>query len=283
MAMIHNPLREERQHRRIQELIPWHVNGTLAAEERQAVEAHVATCPRCLDELTAAVEMAKAIQEVGEVAPSPHPVQLSRLFARIDAHEAGAVDSDAADTAAEAANASNVAKAANAANVADRKESANLIDAAAPTAAPSGSRFAPRLDFTPRRMRQLLAAELAAILALASILGWHLRAPVAPAPAVAATTAPTEYHTLSSDAPVVVAPGTAPLRVLFAEGATAARIQQILAGIRGQITAGPSPVGAYVVAVPAGPSADPVELVLAHLRAQPEVSFAERVAGSGVP
>jgi hypothetical protein len=218
--------------------------------------------------------MARAIQEAGEAAPSPHPVQLSRLFARIDAHPPGAVDSAAAD-AADAADAAEIAHAAEA-------------DGEGRKPAPFRSRFAARFDFTPRRMRRLLAAELAAILALASILGWHLRVPVAPAPGVspgapAAPAAPAEYHTLSLDAPVAVAPGTAPLRVLFAEGATAARIQQLLAGIRGQITAGPSPVGAYVVAVPVGPGADPVDLVLAHLRAQPEVSFAERVAGGGVP
>jgi hypothetical protein len=269
MAMSHNPLREERQHRRIQELIPWYVNGTLAAEERQTVEAHVASCGRCHGELTAAAEMAKAIREAGEVAPSPHPVQLSRLFARIDAHAAGAMDADAAD-AADAAEAAEVAPLGD----------GDIVDLEPPPV-PAGNRFAARFDFTPRRMRRLLAAELAAILALAAILGWHLRAPAAPAAGAAG--APAEYHTLSSDAPVAVAPGTAPLRVLFAEGATAARIQQLLAGIRGQITAGPSPVGAYVVAVPVGPGADPVDLVLAHLRAQPEVSFAERVAGGGVP
>ncbi len=279
--MPHNPLREERQHRRIQELLPWYVNGTLTAEERQAVEAHATTCARCHGELTAAAEMARAIRETGEVAPSPHPVQLSRLFARIDAHLASGVDADV-----DAANAVDAANTANTANI-----------AAHPTDTADGDggrkpvsfrpRFAARFDFTPRRMRRLLTAELAAILALASILGWHLHTPAAPAPgggaAPAAPAAPAEYHTLSSDAPVAVAPGTVPLRVLFTEGATAARIQQLLAGIRGQITAGPSPVGAYVVAVPVGPGDDPVDLVLAHLRAQPEVSFAERVAGSGAP
>jgi hypothetical protein len=232
---------EERQHRRIAELLSWYANGTLAAAERQAVEAHAGSCPRCQDELAASAELARAIQGAGETAPSPHPVQLSRLFARIDAHQ-------------------------------DTRRTA-----AAVSEAPLKERLAARFDLTPRRMGRLLAAELAAILALASILGWHLRTPAArPAPA-----SPTPYRTYSTDAPVAVAPGTAPLRILFAEGTTAVRIQHLLTDIHGQITAGPSPIGAYVVAVPAGPGADSVDLVLVHLRSQPEVSFAERVAGAG--
>ncbi|HEV7516702.1 MAG TPA: zf-HC2 domain-containing protein [Thermoanaerobaculia bacterium] len=238
--------REERQHRRICELIPWYVNGTLPAAERRGVDEHAAVCRRCQGELAAASEMARAIQSAEAAAPSPHPAQLARLLGRIDTHEA------------------------------ERTGTARPLGTGQALARPLYG-FAALLDSTPRRMRHLLAAELAAVLALASILAWHLRTPTSPAsPAPAAI-----YHTLSSDAPVTVAPGTVAIRVLFAEGATAARIQQILAGIRGQVTAGPSPLGAYVVAVPAGPGADPVELVLAHLRQQPEVSFAARVAGAG--
>jgi hypothetical protein len=252
-----NQAREERQHRRISELIPWYVNGTLEAAERQAVEAHAAVCPRCQEELAAAAQLAREIQEAESAAPSPHPAQLSRLLARIDAHEAAPTRSDAPGTAED-----------------------EVRSGAGQILARPRRPFAARFDFTPRRMRQLLAAELAAVLALASILAWHLRTPAAFSPNPPAASA-AEYHTLSSDTPVAVAPGTVALRVLFAERATAARIQQILAGIRGQITAGPSPVGAYVVAVPAGPGADPADLVLAHLKAQPEVRFAERVAGAG--
>jgi anti-sigma factor RsiW len=264
-----NQAREERQHQRISELIPWYVNGTLEAAERQAVEAHAAVCPRCQEELAAAAQLARAIQEAESAAPSPHPAQLSRLLARIDAHEAAPVgNADASDIPGRAAEGFG----SGVGGILARPRQSVWRQ--------SRRSLAARFDFTPRRMRQLLAAELAAVLALASILAWHLRAPavVAPNPPAAAAA---EYHTLSSDAPVAVAPGTVALRVLFAEGATAARIQQILAGIRGQITAGPSPVGAYVVAVPAGPGADPADLVLAHLKAQPEVRFAERVAGAG--
>ncbi|HTQ78896.1 MAG TPA: hypothetical protein VMM92_02785, partial [Thermoanaerobaculia bacterium] len=127
-----------------------------------------------------------------------------------------------------------------------------------------------RLAPGPRRLRQLAWAELAAVLLLAAALVWQHRSAAPPA----------LYRTLSSDAPVATAPGSAALRVLFTDSTTASRLQQILVGIRGQITSGPSPLGAYVVAVPAGPGADSVDLVLAHLRAQPEVSFAERVAGA---
>jgi hypothetical protein len=259
MGMETIATRAERQHRRIFELIPWYVNGTLAAAERRSVEEHAAGCPRCQAELADAREMAAAIQGAGEAAPSPHPAQLARLLARIDDHEA----ERAADAGTHRIAATASADAGN----------GNRVTLARPLRGFAG--FGALLDSTPRRMRQLLAAELAAVLTLASIVAWQLRAPALPA------TPPAVYRTLSSDAPVAAAPGTAALRVLFAEGATAARIQQILAGIRGQITTGPSPIGAYVVAVPAGPGADPVDLVLAHLRKQPEVSFAERVAGAG--
>jgi hypothetical protein len=239
--------REERLHRRVVERLPWYVNGTLAAAEWRSVDEHVASCALCRAELDAARELGRAVKSAEAFAPSPHPVQLDRLLARIDAYEAGALPG------------------------AEIEAIAKMEETEDPPGSPEerGRFFLP-----PRRMRQLLVAELAAILVLTCGLAWqrHLAAPAAP---------PALYRTLSSDAPIAAAPGTMPIRVLFAGGATAARVQEILAGIRGQITSGPSPVGAYVVAVPAGPGADPVEVVLAHLRAQPEVSFAARVAGAG--
>ncbi len=37
--------------RRIQELIPWYVNGTLTANERAFVASHIAQCASCREEL----------------------------------------------------------------------------------------------------------------------------------------------------------------------------------------------------------------------------------------
>src|SRR5262249_9170627 len=119
---------------------------------------------------------------------------------------------------------------------------------------------------TPRPMRRLLAAQLAAVLALAAILVWQLPA----------------YHTLS-DPLATPAPRAVSLHVVFAEGATAARIQKILTDVKGKIKDGPTQgrIGVCTVGVPAGPGDIPVDIVVHHLNSQPEVvSFAERVAGT---
>lgn len=80
--------RQERLHGRIWDLIPWYVNGSLPAEERRAVEDHLAGCLRCREEERFCRGTTEALQQAGEVAPSPHPVQLARVMARIDEAEA---------------------------------------------------------------------------------------------------------------------------------------------------------------------------------------------------
>lgn len=40
-------------HTEIQSLLPWYANGTLSEEEAIAVEAHLAECPECRDDLVA--------------------------------------------------------------------------------------------------------------------------------------------------------------------------------------------------------------------------------------
>src|SRR3954447_2080617 len=80
---------DERVHQRIWELPPWYVNGTLPDPDGERVEAHVALCRRCRDEVEACRQTAAAVKGQGEVAPSPHPVQLQRTLARIDELERG--------------------------------------------------------------------------------------------------------------------------------------------------------------------------------------------------
>jgi anti-sigma factor RsiW len=127
------------------------------------------------------------------------------------------------------------------------------------------------LAATPRAVRWTLAAQLGLVLLLAA--GLLLRSP-APPPAV--------YQTLSDPEPAVSAASAASaktgvrLRLVFAPGTTEQEIRNLLLGIRGQITAGPSSFGVYTVEVPAGP--DPLAGVLAHLRRQKQVSLAEPVA-----
>src|SRR6476659_2426307 len=75
---------DERIHQRIWELLPWVANGTLSDPERERVEAHLALCRRCRDEVETCRRTAAAVKSQGELAPSPHPVQLQRTLARID-------------------------------------------------------------------------------------------------------------------------------------------------------------------------------------------------------
>jgi hypothetical protein len=79
----------ERVHERTAGLLPWYANGTLADQERQAVEAHLAGCVRCQQELAECRSLQTALNTGEESLPSPHPVQLARLLTRIDAETPG--------------------------------------------------------------------------------------------------------------------------------------------------------------------------------------------------
>ncbi|HEX9942717.1 MAG TPA: zf-HC2 domain-containing protein [Thermoanaerobaculia bacterium] len=223
--------RGERVHGRIWELLPWYVNGTLSERERERVEAHLADCRRCQEEERACRRTAEAVKGAGEVAPSPHPVQLQRMLARIEESERE-----------------------------ERVRSGwwNL-----------GSPFRSLIEATPGPLRGALLAQVAVILMLVGVLVWQELHSAPPPPAV--------YHTLSDPVPAPAA--AVRLRVMFSPRATEREIRELLLGVRGEITAGPSPLGVYTVAVPAG--SDPVEVVLARLRSEPQVAFAERVAGEG--
>ncbi len=240
--------RREHLHRRVGQLLPWYANGSLAEAERRTVEEHLAACPACREELAACRDLARAIDGLGEVAPSPHPVQLARLMARIDAAPAAGPAWDEPSTSLRAL----------------------------------ARRWSALAAATPRPVRTLLAAQLAAVALLGVLLaglggfggpGGRVRPRELPRAAAAPV-----YRTLS-EAPARPAAG-AQIRLVFADRATAAEIHQLLAGVRGQIVAGPSPLGTYTVEVPSGRGADPLEVVLAHLHARREVSYAAPVAGA---
>lgn len=69
-------------HRETEELLPWYVNGTLAADERAQLEAHLAQCLRCRRELDAqrALQAALASDEPDVAVDRA----LARAHARID-------------------------------------------------------------------------------------------------------------------------------------------------------------------------------------------------------
>jgi anti-sigma factor RsiW len=54
------PLRPS-EHDAVQQLLPWHVNGTLTAEETARVEAHLAQCDECRDDLAGERDLAREI------------------------------------------------------------------------------------------------------------------------------------------------------------------------------------------------------------------------------
>jgi anti-sigma factor RsiW len=54
------PLRPS-EHDAVQQLLPWHVNGTLSAEETARVEAHLAECWECRHDLACERELAREV------------------------------------------------------------------------------------------------------------------------------------------------------------------------------------------------------------------------------
>jgi hypothetical protein len=76
-------------HREIADLIPWYVNGTLGALERQRVDAHVLTCSACRDELLLERRLYEAMAAEPAVEYMP-AASLKRLQATLDARGAAA-------------------------------------------------------------------------------------------------------------------------------------------------------------------------------------------------
>jgi hypothetical protein len=224
----------ERVHRRMWELLPWYVNGTLAQPERQGVEAHLAECLRCQEEERACRRTAEAVLKTGDAAPSPHPVQFQRLLARVEEHE-------------------------RAGRPPGRRR--------------PGAALVALLAGGPRPLRAALIAQAAVILLLVGLQAWQ-----ALRPSPSAGPAPAGFTTLSDPGPP---PAPAPrLRIMFSPGTTEREIRELLLAIRGEIKAGPSPIGLYTVEVPAG--SDPLAAVLTRLRSEPQVTFAEPAAGTGL-
>lgn len=230
--------RDERAHQRIWELLPWYVNGTLLEAEREKVEEHLSGCSRCRAEAEACRRTAQAVRSLGEVAPSPHPVQFQRVLARLGEAE-----------------------------TAGREKS------------PGRRRRTGSFQAGSRPLWMALAAQAAVILVLAGALVWD-RLSISPdtAPDIAAAPPPAAYRTLSDPAPRPD-PGAARLRVMFSPSATEKEIRALLGAIRGEIKAGPSPMGLYTVEIPAG--SDPLSVILVRLRSEPQVTFAEPAAGEG--
>jgi len=225
--------RREHLHKRVWDLLPWYVNQTLPEGERRTVEAHLADCPRCREEILTCQRLGEVIRQAEEIAPVVHPARLARLLERIEEEP-------------------DAASGWRGALLAPWRGLISLVRA------------------TPPLARGALLVQLVLLVTLAGLaLRWS-RPPAAPPPAPL-------YQTLSESAPAPATPETPRLRLVFAGGTSEREVRDLLLRIRGQIVSGPSALGVYTVEVPAGP--DPLEKVLTHLRAQPQVSLAEPAVG----
>jgi anti-sigma factor RsiW len=238
---------DERIHQRIWDLLPWFVNGTLSGPDRERVEDHTAVCRRCRDEVETCRQTSVTIKGLGEVAPSPHPVQLQRVLARIDEAEQ-----------------------------AEKSERRERRGGHRPYGVPLRA-FQALVAATPRPLRGALVAQVAIIVLLVGVLVWGELRTVTP-PGVPG--APATFQTLSDSAPAQPQGGTVALHVMFLPRATEKEIRDLLLAVHGEITAGPSPLGVYTVEVAA--AGHPVSVVLTRLRSDPVVTLALPAAG-GAP
>jgi hypothetical protein len=323
---------DESGHESVWLLLPWYTNDTLQAEERRLVEEHLTACARCREEAARGGELAAGLHASQDPAPSPHPIHLARLMARIDHLEAAALSTPAPHGASPAgaeileiqetlgnppaaATLTNAATAAGGAGEANRPIPAAGAATPAPLATPAtpltppnplppptsawGAPPKPRvralLRATPRLVRAALVAQFAAVLALAMVLGFHPAHPGHPGhpgdiPLPESAAPRVLYHTLSAaTATAVPAAAHSQIRIMFAEAATERQIREMLLRMRGRLVDGPSPIGAYTLAIPLDPldpldpqngAREPLGTVLAYLRSQSIVRFAEPVAGA---
>jgi anti-sigma factor RsiW len=82
--MTDPPVDDASAHRRAWETIPWVVNGSATAEQRQLVDAHLSRCADCRSELAHQRELQSAIASAPQAAARDVDTGLQSLFARID-------------------------------------------------------------------------------------------------------------------------------------------------------------------------------------------------------
>ena len=80
-----NTAKEE--HREVDLLLPWYVNGTLSVEEAQRVERHLVLCTSCQKEMETLRGIQSAVIRSSEEVPEPSPRAIDRVLNRIAAEE----------------------------------------------------------------------------------------------------------------------------------------------------------------------------------------------------
>lgn len=71
---------------RINELLPWYLNGTLPQEQTNQVEAHLKMCPKCQKELEEIKWLSSGVKAVGGISGLPH-IQSEKLLLFIEEPE----------------------------------------------------------------------------------------------------------------------------------------------------------------------------------------------------
>lgn len=79
---VHNTV-DETVHDNVDRLLPWYVNGTLDAVEREKVERHLESCERCAANLAMLTDVGLAVQNTGPTPLVPEP-DAGVLFDTID-------------------------------------------------------------------------------------------------------------------------------------------------------------------------------------------------------
>ncbi|HSM14168.1 MAG TPA: hypothetical protein VLA66_08870, partial [Thermoanaerobaculia bacterium] len=150
----------------------------------------------------------------------------------------------------------------------ERIEAGDLDDEAPahPPRPARGERLRHWFRRTPAPVRWLLLAQTAALLVFA------LRPLLPGAPSGT-------FRTLSEEARPLSA---LRVRVVFAPSAQEDEIRRLLLEVRAEIVGGPSPLGAYELALGPAGAGEPPETVLRLLRSDPRVLLAEPIPGADV-
>lgn len=210
-------------HRDVVDLLPWYANATLSEKERRDVETHLRDCTECARELEQVRTVRTEVRNVADSIPAPPRYLLNRALAEIDNYERQKTRETARQSPWAATR--------------DR-----LLAIAATLWQP-----------TPALARVVVAAQLALILALGTVL-------------VARRDSPGE----TASGREAVQAKRARLAIAFAEGATEQVMRQTLVQIGGRIVTGPSPEGLYIVELPLDPGDSArIEQTIQTLRARP--------------
>ena len=77
-------------HRKVWEILPWYVNGTLEGHEQEFVARHILRCQSCADEVVRCESIATAVRSSEEAKRTPSPEHFARLMEQIERGSASA-------------------------------------------------------------------------------------------------------------------------------------------------------------------------------------------------